>query len=329
MEDFSRPLLDWYERNKRDLPWRRDVTPYRVWVSEIMLQQTRIEAARGYFERFTAALPDVEALAAADEDTVLKLWEGLGYYSRAQNLHRCAQILVNEYGGEFPSTAAELKKLPGIGDYTAGAIASIAFHAPESAVDGNVCRVLTRLEACADTVTDRLKARYRRELNGILPPGESGAFTSALMELGETVCLPGTPGCGRCPLAALCRAHADGEERRYPVLPEKKPRRIEERRVLLMLCGRKVALRRRPARGLLAGLWELPNDREAGPPPGGEPCGEAVHVFSHVEWHMRGYVLRCPVETEGFVWVTPEERRALAIPGAFRFYLKILEGMGL
>ena len=329
MVDFSRPLLDWYKLHKRDLPWRRDVTPYRVWVSEIMLQQTRIEAARGYFERFMAALPTVEALSAADEDTVLKLWEGLGYYSRARNLHKCARILTDEYGGAFPHTAEELKKLPGIGDYTAGAIASIAFNAPESAVDGNVCRVLTRMEACPDTVTESLKTRYRRELKQILPAEESGAFTSALMELGETVCTPGMPVCERCPLAALCRAHAAGEEGRYPVLPAKKPRRVEERRVLLMLCGDKVALRRRPDRGLLSGLWELPNDTGAGAPAGGEPCGEAVHVFSHVEWHMRGYILRCAGETEGFTWVTPEERRALAIPSAFRFYVRILEEMGL
>ena len=329
MVEFAGPLLDWYEQKKRDLPWRRDVTPYRVWVSEIMLQQTRIEAARGYFERFTAALPTVEALAAADEDTVLKLWEGLGYYSRARNLHKCARLLLRDFGGEFPRTASELKKLPGIGDYTAGAVASIAYNAPEPAVDGNVCRVLSRLEACAETVNDRLKARYRRELRERIPAGRGGDFTSAFMELGETVCTPGAPDCGACPLSALCRAHAAGEEGRYPVLPVKKPRRIEDRRVLLMLCGQRTAVRHRPDRGLLAGLWELPNDTLGDPPEGGEPCGETVHVFSHVEWHMRGYLLRCGRETEGFVWVTPEERRALAIPGAFRFYLNKLEAMGL
>ena len=329
MTDLSRPLLDWYEQNKRDLPWRRGVDPYRVWVSEIMLQQTRIEAARGYFERFTAALPTVEALASADEDTVLKLWEGLGYYSRARNLHRCARIIVREYGGRFPRTAAELRKLPGIGDYTAGAVASLAFNEPVSAVDGNVCRVLARVEACPDTVDEKLKARYRRELEEILPEGQSGKFNSALMELGETVCTPGVPDCGRCPVAALCRARREGAPERYPVLPEKKSRRVERRRVLLMVCRGRVALRRRPDRGLLAGLWELPNDTLADPPEGGEPCGEAVHRFTHVEWHMRGYILRPEHEAEGFVWVTPEERRALAIPGAFRYYLKILEEMGL
>ena len=329
MVDLSRPLLDWYEQNKRDLPWRRDVTPYRVWVSEIMLQQTRIEAARGYFERFMRALPTVEDLAAAEEDTVLKLWEGMGYYSRARNLHRCARVIARERGGEFPRTAAELRALPGIGAYTAGAVASLAFNAPEAAVDGNVCRVLARVEACSETVGESMRARYRRELTEILPEGKSGEFNSALMELGETVCTPGIPDCGRCPVAALCRARAEGDPERYPVLPEKKTRRIEERRVLLMICADRVALRRRPERGLLSGLWELPNDTVPEPPEHGEPCGEAVHRFTHVEWHMRGYILRVAGETEGFRWVTPEERRALAIPAAFSFYQKKLEEMGL
>ena len=329
MVDLSRPLLDWYEQNKRDLPWRRDVTPYRVWVSEIMLQQTRIEAARGYFERFMRALPTVEDLADAEEDTVLKLWEGLGYYSRARNLHKCARVIARERGGEFPRTVVELRALPGIGAYTAGAVASLAFNAPEAAVDGNVCRVLARVEACSETVGEPMRARYRRELTEILPEGKSGEFNSALMELGETVCTPGIPDCGRCPVAALCRARAEGDPDRYPVLPEKKTRRIEERRVLLMICADRVALRRRPERGLLSGLWELPNDTVPEPPEHGEPCGEAVHRFSHVEWRMRGYVLRVAGETESFRWFTPEERRALAIPAAFSFYLKKLEEMGL
>ena len=329
MWDFSAPLLDWYEQNKRDLPWRRDATPYRVWVSEIMLQQTRIEAARGYFERFTAAFPDVETLAAADEDSVLKLWEGLGYYSRARNLHRCAQIVARDYGGALPADYEQLRALPGVGDYTAGAIASIAFGLRESAVDGNVCRVLSRLEACPDTVGEKLKTRYRRELREIIPERRAGDFTSALMELGETVCLPGAPRCGACPLAGGCRAHAGGEAARYPVLPAKKPRRVERRRVLLYVCGDAVAVRKRPDRGLLAGLWELPNDTEPEPPAGGEFCGEAVHVFTHVEWHMRGYILRVDRPLPGYVWVTRDERRALAIPSAFRYYVNLWEEMGL
>ena len=329
MVDFARPLLDWYQVNKRDLPWRRDVSAYRVWVSEIMLQQTRIEAARGYFERFMAAFPTVEALADADEDTVLKLWEGLGYYSRARNLHKCARTVAARYGGAFPRTAAELRELPGIGDYTAGAVASIAFGEPVPAVDGNAVRVLTRLEACPQPVGEGLKARYRAELTPLIPAGRAGDFTSALMELGETVCLPASPRCTECPLSGLCEAHRRGEENCYPAVPPKKPRRIEERRVLLMICGGTAAVRKRPDRGLLAGLWELPNDLETDPPPEGEPCGEARHIFTHVEWHMRGYILRCREQLPGYTWVTREERLALAMPSAFRYYLGVLEEMGL
>ena len=330
MEDFSAPLLAWYEKNARDLPWRQDPTPYRVWVSEIMLQQTRIEAARGYFERFIAAFPSVEALAAAETDTVMKLWEGLGYYSRARNLHACAKQVVSQYGGAFPADAAALRALPGIGDYTAGAIASIAFGLPEPAVDGNVLRVLSRLARFGESVgSEKVKAAFREKLRAVYPPGRCGDFTSALMELGETVCTPGTPDCARCPLSHLCQAHAAGEETLYPVLPEKKPRRIEHRRVLLLRCGNKIAVHRREDRGLLAGLWELPNDLETEPPAGGEFCGEAVHVFSHVEWHMRGYRVRCKEELPGYVWVTPEERKALAMPAAFRYYTSLLKEMGL
>ena len=328
MVDFSRPLLAWYQQNKRPLPWRLDVNPYRVWVSEIMLQQTRIEAARGYFERFMAALPTVEALAAADEDTVLKLWEGLGYYSRARNLHKCARIVTQRYGGAFPADAAALRALPGIGDYTAGAVASIAFGLPEPALDGNVLRILTRLEACGETAGEPLRRRYREELRAIYPAGACGDFTSAVMELGETVCLPGTPRCGICPLAALCAAHAAGEESLYPVLPEKKPRRVEERRVFLMLCGDRCAFRRRADRGLLAGLWELPNDLGRQAPEDGKACGGAVHVFSHVEWHMQGYIVRCEEELPGYRWADREERLSLAIPAAFRAYIRVLEEMG-
>ena len=222
MENFSRPLVDWYKKEARPLPWREEPTPYRVWVSEIMLQQTRIEAAREYFNRFTRAFPTVEALAAAELDDVLKLWEGLGYYSRARNLHKCARTVCETYGGVFPPDAAALRALPGIGDYTAGAIASIAYGLPEPAVDGNVLRVLARMECFGESIgSDKVKKRFREALRDIYPTGECGAFTSALMELGETVCTVGTPSCARCPVAAYCAAHRCGEEALYPVLPEK------------------------------------------------------------------------------------------------------------
>ena len=330
MKDFSRLLLAWYDEHKRPLPWREELNPYRVWVSEIMLQQTRIEAARGYFQRFMTALPTLEALAAADEETVLKLWEGLGYYSRARNLHKCARLLVEEQGGEFPRRAAELRKLPGIGDYTAGAIASIAFGEPEPAVDGNVLRVLSRLTRSGESIGEaKVKNRFREELRAIYPMGRCGDFTSALMELGEVICTPGTPECGKCPLASLCEGHACGEETLYPVMPEKKPRRIEHRRVLLMICGDKVALRRRPDKGLLAGLWEFPNDTEQEPPENGAACGAAVHIFSHVEWHMQGYVVPCETQLPGYEWADRQRRRELAIPTAFRYFKEVLEAMEL
>ncbi len=326
MRDFSAPLLAWYDKNKRSFPWREDPTPYAVWVSEIMLQQTRIQAALGYYARFMAAFPDVFALASADEETVLKLWEGLGYYSRARNLHKTAKIVAERYHGEFPRSAAALKKLPGIGDYTAGAIASIAFGEREGAVDGNVLRVVSRLERCGESVGDAgYRERVRRKLGEMSPAGRAGDFTSALMELGEVVCVPGEPACLLCPLAPQCGAHAAGEERLYPVTPEKKKRRVEERNVLLLLCGEKCALRKRPEKGLLAGLWEYPD----GPPPAGaESAGEAVHIFTHVEWHMRLYLCRCGAELPGYVWVTRAERKALAIPSAFRAASAILDEMG-
>ena len=329
MDNFSPPLVSWYKKTARLLPSRAEPTPYRVWVSEIMLQQTRIEAAREYFTRFVRSFPNVEALAAADIDDVLKLWEGLGYYSRARNLHKCAKTVCEQYGGAFPADAAVLRGLPGIGDYTAGAIASIAFGLPEPAVDGNVLRVLSRVERFGESIgSDKVKKRFREALREIYPADECGAFTSALMELGETVCTVGTPDCPRCPIAGYCAAHRCGEETLYPVQPEKKPRRIENRRVLLLLCGERCAVRRRDDTGLLASMWELPNDLSPDAPENGEPCGEAVHVFSHVEWHMRGYVVRCAEELPGYVWVTRKERQALAMPTAFRYYRKKLEEMG-
>lgn len=329
MQKLVQPLLDWYKKNARRFEWREDITPYKVWVSEIMLQQTRIEAARGYFTRFMTAFPTVEALANADLDDVLKLWEGLGYYSRARNLHKCAKTVCEKYGGIFPGEVAELRALPGIGDYTAGAVASLAYGKPAPAVDGNVLRVYARLNRCEENVgEEKVRKRVREELCALYPAGECAAFTSAWMELGEVVCTPGMPDCGNCPLAALCEAHKAHKETDYPVLPPKKPRRTESRRVLLLLCGDKCAVRKRPEKGLLAGLWELPNDEEATVPAGAEACGEAVHIFSHVEWHMRGYILRVKEESPDYVWVNREERLSKAIPTAFRYYLNVLDKLG-
>ena len=330
-------LVAWYRQNRRSLPWREDRTPYRVWVAEIMLQQTRIEAAIGYYRRFLEALPDVRALAAVEDDRLLKLWEGLGYYSRARNLKKAAQQIVENFGGELPRTAAELKTLPGIGDYTAGAVASIAWGEPEPAVDGNVLRVMMRLLARADDVMEPTTRRDVAErLRGVYPRGEEAALlTEGIMELGETVCLPnGEPVCLLCPLRGLCLACESGTQQDYPVRAKPKERRIEQRTVLLLRCGGRFAVRKRPEGGLLAGLWEFPN-REGelemekletllgvGPLRCRE-LGQAKHVFSHVEWHMQGYLVDCEKEPEGFTWLTASEiEEQCSIPTAFRYYKK-------
>ena len=335
-------VIDWDRRERRPLPWRLSPTPYHVWISEIMLQQTRIEAVIGYYERFIAELPDVAALSAVDEDRLLKLWEGLGYYSRARNLKKAALLLTEKYGGRLPATAQELKKLPGIGDYTAGAIASMAFGEPESAVDGNVLRVLSRvLESGEDVMQPAVRKRMAGLLRKLYPRGEEAALlTEGLMELGETLCLPkGAPGCAVCPLRELCLASQHGTAERYPLRTPPRPRRIEERTVLLLHSGGRWAIRRRSDRGLLAGLWELPGlegfrDRAAvlawleslgGTVTALEECGEAVHVFTHVEWHMRGFRAELDDPCGEFLWASPEEIMAdYSIPTAFRAYYQII-----
>ena len=347
---------------RRPLPWRLSPTPYRVWISEIMLQQTRIEAVMPFFERFIAEVPDIPSLAEIDENRLLKLWEGLGYYSRARNLKKAAQTVVENYDGRLPASAAELKKLPGIGDYTAGAIASIAFGLPEPAVDGNVLRVMARLLADGRDVLDPATRRSIADLlRGNYPSGEAAALvTEGLMELGETVCLPNTvPRCADCPLNGLCRAFLSGSVSEHPVRSAPKERRIEERTVLLLKCGGKTAVRRRPAKGLLAGLWEFPSldghwdiDAVRALFPGAlsvEACGDAVHRFSHVEWRMTGFSVELPPERtadssdeqpahlphdlpadtqdalSGLVWQTPESIRAnYSVPTAFKHYMKQL-----
>ena len=333
----TEPLLRWYRMNRRDLPWRREPTPYRVWVSEIMLQQTRIEAVIPYYERFMAELPELASLAAVPEERLLKLWEGLGYYSRARNLKKAAQLVTEKYGGELPGTAEELRKLPGIGDYTAGAIASIAFGQPEPAVDGNVLRVVMRLTACSDDVLEqKTRRRVAQQLRTVYPHGrEAGLLTEALMELGETLCVPnGEACCAACPLRALCLAGERGEAGNYPSRNAKKERRLEEKTVLLPHCGDHWALRRRAEKGLLAGLWEFPTLEgrlsatelaERLEPAKIVPCGEAKHIFTHIEWHMTGYIAELERESGEYVWETAETiRQSYAIPTAFKAYLKKL-----
>ena len=342
VEACAEKLVEWCAAERRPLPWRLSPTPYHVWVSEIMLQQTRIEAVIPYYARFLEALPNIRALAEVEEDKLLKLWEGLGYYSRARNLQKAARQVMAEYSGELPRKASELKKLPGIGDYTAGAVSSIAYGEPEPAVDGNVLRVMARVLARADDIMlPKTRADIAELLRSCYPAGErAGLLTEGIMELGETVCLSNTaPRCADCPLRTLCRACLSGETERYPVKSPPKQRRIEQRTVLLLCCGGRYAVRKREGKGLLAGLWEFPSldgrldsdeaDR-AVRALGGEvleiaPCGAAKHVFTHVEWHMTGYRVTLASELPGLVWRTPEEiRRDCPIPTALRYYLKKL-----
>ena len=328
-------LLPWYEEHKRDLPWRRDREPYHVWLSEIMLQQTRVEAVRGYYARFLAALPTVEALAACDDDRLRKLWEGLGYYTRVRNLKKAAQVLVEQYGGVFPQTWAEVRALPGIGDYTAGAVCSICFGQPEPAVDGNVLRVVSRLMASTEPVTKpQTKRAVTEALREIYPAGRCGDFTQALMELGATVCLPnGAPDCKHCPAAVLCRSQEEELWREIPVKEKKKPRKQEEKTVFLLRCGEKWAVRKRPETGLLAGLWEFPNvpghlsaqaaleqaaSWDCKPRELRRSLGK-THIFTHIQWEMTGYYIDCEAEPEIFLWADAGQLdRDVSLPTAFR-----------
>ncbi len=330
-------LLGWYAAGHRDLPWRRDREPYHVWLSEVMLQQTRVEAVKGYYRRFLTELPDIPALAACPPDRLAKLWEGLGYYSRMRNLQKAAQVIVSEYGGAFPHEYARIRALPGIGDYTAGAVASICFGLPEPAVDGNVLRVLSRVMDDAAPVTDAaVKREYAARLREIYPAGRCGDFTQSLMELGATVCGPNSqPRCGECPLSALCLARAHGTALLRPVKAPKKEKRIEEKTVFILRCGTRIAVRRRPEQGLLAGLWELPNidgkctaqealaqtERWGAHPR--ELCrsSEKTHIFTHIRWEMRGFYIECAEAAPLFTWVDPARfRQDIALPTAFRIF---------
>ena len=337
--------MEWFRGNARDLPWRRTEDPYPIWVSEIMLQQTRVAAVLGYYARFLTAFPSVEALANAPEERLMKLWEGLGYYSRARNLQKAAKVVV-ERGG-FPDTYEGLLKLPGVGDYTASAIASAAFGRREAAVDGNVLRVVTRITDCHDDILDpKTKRTIREQVRSVMPTAEADIriFCQATMELGATVCVPnGPPKCEVCPVRELCLGRIRGTAESLPVKKPKKARKVEEKTVFLLLQEDRVALCRRPDTGLLAGLWEFPNvegalDEEAAPglvsawglePKQWKNKLTAKHIFTHVEWHMTGYTLS--VSGDGpadWVWVDADGLEAHAVPSAFaRYYAEAKEQM--
>lgn len=342
-------LLDWYRVSARELPWRTNITPYRVWISEIMLQQTRVEAVKPYFFRFLEAFPDLSSLADAEDTHLLKMWEGLGYYSRARNLKKAAQVVLERYGGELPADVQELKKLPGIGSYTAGAIASIAFGIPAPAVDGNVLRVLARLTGCdADILRPQTRACAEETVLRMCPVESPGDFTQAMIELGALVCVPnGEAKCTVCPLREWCVAEREGLVDRLPVRSGKAPRRMENRTVLLLREGNSYLIRLRPPKGLLAGLYELPNElgtlnseqaiafaRANGfQPLRTEPLSPAKHIFTHVEWHMTAWLMTGyfsddePNRPDRIMASREELSSVYAIPSAFSAYLKEIRGL--
>lgn len=334
-------LLDWYDANARELPWRNQSNPYYTWVSEIMLQQTRVEAVKGYFARFIEALPTIQDLAHAKEDELLKLWEGLGYYNRVRNMQKAAITVVEQYNGELPRDYKALLSLSGIGTYTAGAIGSIAYQLPVPAVDGNVLRVTKRLTGSYDDITlPKVKKELEEDMLKVMPKTRSGDLNQALMDLGATICIPnGKPLCMQCPLKDKCKAYKENLTEELPVKSSKKGRKIQEKTVILFYCNGEYALHKRPDKGLLAGLWEFPNMDEALSIPKLEALlkseniedyslellGGGKHIFSHIEWHMIGYRVTLPSKDfelfEDLQWYSKEEiARDYAIPTAFKAY---------
>ncbi len=347
MLPIAPPLVGWFQLNRRSLPFREDPTPYHVWVSEIMLQQTRMNAVLPYYERFMAALPDIPALAAVPLDELRRIWQGLGYYSRAVNLQKAAQIVCRDYGGELPADYDLLRTLPGIGPYTAGAVASISFGIPVPAVDGNVLRVFARLYDDDGDITDPdTKARFTARVTETLPVSDAGDFNQALMELGALVCTPKSPDCSHCPLAALCLGHAAGHAASLPRKAPKKARSIQYVTVALVHSDHGWLLEKRAESGLLAGLWQpfaVCADRQLAPEEiaarlAGRgiaatytaPLPDARHLFTHVEWRLRGYAFDAAATDplpENLVWAS--DCAPFAIPSAYRVYREYLYGKAI
>ena len=345
MENISPALLNWFYENQRVLPFRTDPSPYHVWLSEIMLQQTRVSAALPYYERFLAALPDIPALAACEEEKLNKLWEGLGYYSRVRNLQKAARIVCEQYGGELPADYDAIRALPGIGDYTAGAICSISFGIPVPAVDGNVLRVFSRLYNDPGVITDpAVKKAFTARVMEHQPPAAPGDYNQALMELGALVCVPnGAPLCEQCPLARLCQARAAGTALSLPQKAAPKARKLEDLTVALVESPAGFLIQQRPEKGLLAGLWQpllwegaamtaeqLPSALTALGIHGVtevKPIPKAKHIFSHIEWRMTGYTVTVKAQPapDGCIWATREQLQPeYTLPGAFKAYKKRL-----
>ncbi len=336
-------VLAWYDADHRKLPWRQDKDPYHIWVSEIMLQQTRVEAVKGYYARFLAELPTIAHLAQCDDDVLHKLWEGLGYYSRVRNLKKAAQQIMTAHNGVFPNEYNQIRNLPGIGDYTAGAICSIAFDQKTPAVDGNVLRVLSRLTDDDTPVDTPAFKKSARETLEKIYPDRAGDFTQALMELGATLCGPNRqPDCKNCPCKAFCLGSKRGTA---PNLPKKSPpkqRKVEQKTVLILFCDGRFALEKRPEQGLLAGLWQFPNV------PGKLNVQEVVeqvethsikpkeillqverkHIFTHIEWDMCGTYVETANCGGDYIWLTAEQINSqIALPTAFRLFWESADGL--
>lgn len=333
--EITTPLLEWYRQEQRILPWRENNDAYRVWVSEIMLQQTRVEAAKEYYIRFLTALPTVFDLAVCEEEKLLKLWEGLGYYSRARNLQKTAKIIVESYGGEFPKTKKELLALPGIGEYTAGAILSIAHYLPAPAVDGNVFRVISRLtENPTDISEPKYRAYLTERLEGIYPQSGKACseFTQSLMELGAMICKPQSPECGVCPLQNICRSFKNGSQENYPVLPAKREKRKEQVTVLLILTKNGIAVRKRTA-GVLKGMNEFPSFIEKTKEESLKELditdyttvaeGKFTHIFTHIAWDMTAYVIKTD-KVNLPCYFENELDEKISLPTAFKQCQKLL-----
>lgn len=332
-----KPIIQWYRANARDLPWRRDREPYHVWLSEIMLQQTRVEAAVNYYNRFLKALPNIQSLAEADEQKLLKLWEGLGYYNRVRHMQKAANMIVNEYAGIFPRGYAQIIKLPGIGPYTAGAVSSICFDVPIPAVDGNVLRVMTRVAQLSTPVdSSALKKDITNALAALYPKRDCGTFTQALMELGALICIPnGMPKCGICPIHNICSSNLNGVTDQIPVRAKKMARRVEHRTVFVLICNGQYAINRRKPKGLLANLWEFPNMLETLDAQAAVDVAASwqvqpynikkticrTHVFTHIEWHMTCHFISCRAQSPQFTWASLDAlNNTYALPTAFRIF---------
>ena len=333
------PLLLWYNQNKRDLPWRKNPTPYSVWVSEIMLQQTRVEAVKEYYERFMQALPTVADLARCEEEKLLKLWEGLGYYSRVCNMQKCARQIMLNFNGEFPQSKEELLTLSGIGAYTAGAISSIAFGNPTPAVDGNVFRVLSRVEQNATVISDPKYRKYlEKELSFVYPKDKKGCsdFTQSLFEIGALICKPQNPACEKCPLNSFCLAYQNGTQTRYPVLPQKKEKRREEIYIFLIQTPEGFCIRRREA-GVLKGMNEFPSHIcERGETPESvlnewgmyefteKSRAKYKHIFTHIYWDITCIWVQAdyaPFDS----YALREIEETISLPTAFKQCLKTVK----